>query len=70
MIVQEKKLLYLESSEAYSRNIILMLVLCVCVWGGGAGFINGIVCVVHYTIREANKSDMMYKKHKIEFNIT
>lgn len=38
MIVQEKKLLYLESSEAYSRNIILMLVLCVC--GGGAGFIK------------------------------
>lgn len=57
MIVQEKKLLYLESSEAYSRNIILMLVLCVCVeGGGGAGFINGIVCVVHYTIREAVKN--------------
>lgn len=56
MIVQEKTLLYLESSEAYSRNIILMLVLCVCVGGGGAGFINGIVCVVHYTIREAVKN--------------
>lgn len=56
MIVQEKKLLYLESSEAYSRNIILMLVLCVC---GGAGFINGIVCVVHYTIREAVKNIKM-----------
>lgn len=58
MIVQEKKLLYLESSEAYSRNIILMLVLCVCVCVG-AGFINGIVCVVHYTIREAVKNIKM-----------
>lgn len=38
MIVQEKTLLYLESSEAYSRNIILMLVLCVC-GGGGLGLL-------------------------------
>lgn len=51
MIVQEKKLLYLESSEAYSRNIIIiMLTLGGCGGGGALVFLIGFVCAVHNTI--------------------